>query len=203
MLAPWFTEPARWQPSLAALSRPPAHDAAYGQAVNCFQPRVVDNVSGPCRGSASGRTSLHQGPTPPRPERADTAMRSTVIAVAIRLAISASLGVSGVIHAYLYINGYRDIPAIGPGFLGQAIVFCVLALLILAGGPDWLRWVAGVLSVGALVAFALSRTVGLFGFAERGWNPSPQAAVSVIAEVLTVVFVAASMLSSRTKTPLT
>ena len=129
-------------------------------------------------------------------------MRSTVIAVAIRLAISASLAVSGVIHAYLYVNGYRDIPTIGPGFLWQAIVFCVLALLILAGGPDWLRWVAGVLSAGALVAFALSRTVGLFGFAERGWNPSPQAAVSAIAEVLTVVFVAASVLSSRTKTPL-
>jgi hypothetical protein len=59
-----------------------------------------------------------------------------------------------------------------------------------------------VLSAGALVAFALSRTVGLFGFTELGWNPSPQAAVSVIAEVLTVVFVAASVLSSRTKTPL-
>jgi hypothetical protein len=124
-------------------------------------------------------------------------MRSTVVAVAFRLGISASLAVSGVIHAYLYVNGYRDIPTIGPAFLAQAIVFCVLALLILAGGPDWLRWVAGVLSAGALVAFALSRTVGLFGFTELGWNPSPQAAVSVIAEVLTVVFVAASVLSSR------
>ena len=60
-------------------------------------------------------------------------MGSTVIAVAIRLAISASLAVSGVIHAYLYVHGYRDIPTIGPAFLGQAIVFCVLALLILVG----------------------------------------------------------------------
>src|SRR6476661_4919972 len=133
--------------------------------------------------AASGRTSLHHGPTRPHPERADSAMRSTVIAVAIRLAISASLAVSGVIHAYLYVNGYRDIPMIGPAFLGQAIVFCLLALLILAGRPDWLRWVAG----------------GLFGFAESGWNPSPYAAVSVIAEVLTVVFVVAPVLSSRTK----
>jgi hypothetical protein len=129
-------------------------------------------------------------------------MRSTVVAVAFRLGISASLAVSGVIHAYLYVNGYRDIPTIGPAFLAQAIVFCVLALLILAGGPDWLRWVAGVLSAGALIAFALSRTVGLFGFTELGWNPSPQAAVSVIVEVLTVVFVAASVLSSRTNAPI-
>ena len=98
-------------------------------------------------------------------------MRSTVIAMAIRLAISASLAVSGVIHAYLYVHGYRDIPTIGPGFLGQAIVFCVLALLILAGGPNWLRWVAGVLSVGALVAFGLSRTVGLFRIRRTGMEP--------------------------------
>ncbi|HEY6574029.1 MAG TPA: hypothetical protein VI029_03665 [Mycobacterium sp.] len=129
-------------------------------------------------------------------------MRTTVIAVAFRLTISASLAVSGVVHAYLYVNGYRGIPTIGPAFLGQAVVFCVLALLILAGGPDWLRWVAGVLSAGALVAFALSRTVGLFGFTELGWNPSPQAAVSVIAEVVTVVFVAASVLSRRTNAAL-
>jgi hypothetical protein len=98
-------------------------------------------------------------------------MRSTVVAVAFRLGISASLAVSGVIHAYLYVSGYRDIPTIGPAFLGQAVVFCVLALLVLAGGPAWLRWVAAVLSAGALVAFALSRTVGLFGFTELGWNP--------------------------------
>jgi hypothetical protein len=42
--------------------------------------------------------------------------------------------------------------------------------------------------------------MGLFGFTERGWEPSPQAAVSVIAEVLTVVLVAASVLSNRSKT---
>ena len=98
-------------------------------------------------------------------------MRSTVIAMAIRQAISAALAVSGVIHAYLYVNGYRDIPMIGPGFLVQAIVFCVLALLILAGGPDWLRCVAGVLSAGALVAFALSRTVGPLRIRRTGMEP--------------------------------
>ena len=42
--------------------------------------------------------------------------------------------------------------------------------------------------------------MGLFGFTERGWEPSPQAAVSVIAEVFTVVLVAVSVLSSRSKT---
>jgi hypothetical protein len=50
--------------------------------------------------------------------------------VAIRVGVSATLAVSGVIHAYLYVDGYSHIPTIGPAFLLQAVVFCVLAVLI-------------------------------------------------------------------------
>lgn len=121
--------------------------------------------------------------------------------VAIRVGVSATLAVSGVIHAYLYVQGYSHIPTIGAAFLLQAIVFCVLAVLILAGGPWWLQWAGAVGAFGSLIAFVLSRTVGLFGFIERGWEPSPQAALSVIAEVLTVVLVAATVPSSRSKSP--
>ena len=123
--------------------------------------------------------------------------------LAVRIGIAATLAISGVIHAYLYIHGYQYIPTIGTAFLLQASVFCALAVLILAGGPAWLRWAGGVASVAALAAFALSRTVGLFGFTERGWQPSPHAAVSVIAEVLTVALVTASVLNSRSKTAAT
>jgi hypothetical protein len=80
-------------------------------------------------------------------------------------------------------------------------VFCALAVLILAGGPRWLQWAGAAFALGSLIAFVLSRTVGLFGFTEYGWEPSPQAALSVIAEVLTVVFVAASVPSSHSKSP--
>lgn len=117
-------------------------------------------------------------------------MRSTAIEVALRLAISATLAVSGIIHAYLYIHGYKYIPTIGPAFLLQASVLCALAVLIVAGAPQWFRWAGALLSVGTLIGFALSRTVGLFGFIERGWQPSPQAAVGAISEVLTVALVA-------------
>jgi hypothetical protein len=127
-------------------------------------------------------------------------MRSTAIEVALRLGISATLAVSSVIHAYLYIHGYRHIPTVGPAFLLQASVFCALAVLILAGAPEWFGWVGAVLSVGTLIAFALSRTAGLFGFTERGWEP-PYGPVSTVAQVLTVVSVAAFMLNSRRKTP--
>jgi hypothetical protein len=127
-------------------------------------------------------------------------MRSTLVDIALRVGIAATLAISGIIHADLYIHGYRHIPTIGPAFLLQASVFCALAVLILAGAPEWFRWAGALLSVGTLIGFALSRTTGLFGFTERGWEPSPQAAVGAITEALTVILVAASVLSSRSKT---
>jgi hypothetical protein len=86
---------------------------------------------------------------------------------------------------------------IGTAFLIQASVSFAAALLILLGGPWWLRWAAAALAGGSLVAFVLSRTVGLFGFAERGWDPSPYAAISVGAEVLTVLLWAGAFRFSR------
>jgi hypothetical protein len=110
----------------------------------------------------------------------------TLAGVLSRIAIAAAVAVSGVSHAYLYIHGYQHIPTIGKAFLVQASASLALAVLILAGGPAWLRWVAAMLAGGSLVAFGLSRTVGLFGFSEQGWQPSPHAAIDVVAELLVV-----------------
>ena len=117
----------------------------------------------------------------------------------LRVAISASLAVSGVVHAYLYTNGYRDIPTVGPAFLAQGSVFCALALLILVGGPAWLQVVAAVGAAGSLVAFALSRTIGLFGFIETGWRPSPYTWLSVVAEVMTILLVGTAFIRRRAR----
>jgi hypothetical protein len=106
--------------------------------------------------------------------------------VALRIGIGVMLAVSGLIHAELY-HGYRYLANIGPAFLAQASVFVALAVLIVVGGPLWLMWLAGLAACGSLAGFALSRTVGLFGFVEHGWEPAPQAVVSVGVEVLTVV----------------
>jgi hypothetical protein len=108
--------------------------------------------------------------------------------------IALTTAASGISHAYLYIHGYQHIPMIGAAFVVQAGVSFALALLILLGGPSWLQWAAAALAGGALGAFALSRTIGLYGFSETGWQPSPHAAISVTAEVLTVVLWAASVL---------
>jgi hypothetical protein len=115
----------------------------------------------------------------------------------IRLAMALAVATSGISHAYLYVHGYQHIPMIGPAFLVQAGVSFALALLILIGGPGWLQWAAAALASGALAAFALSRTVGLFGFSETGWQPSPHAAISVAAEALTVGLWALSVVGYR------
>jgi hypothetical protein len=117
--------------------------------------------------------------------------------ITLRLGIAATLAISGAGHAYLYVHGYHYIPNIGPAFLAQASVSLAVAVLLVIGGPAWLRWVAAGLAGGSLVAFALSRTVGLLGFSERGFQPSPHAAISVVAEVLTVLLWAAWLLRSR------
>ena len=119
----------------------------------------------------------------------------------IRIGLALSLAVSATSHAYLYIHGYQHIPTIGTAFLIQASVCFALALLIIIGGPGWLQWVAAAVAGGSLVAFALSRTVGLFGFSERGWDPSPHAVIDVAAEVLTVLLWAAAMVGWRRLKP--
>lgn len=107
--------------------------------------------------------------------------------VRIRIGFAASLAASAISHSYLYIHGYQHIPKIGTAFLVQASISFALALLILVGVPWWPRWAAAAMAGGSLVAFTLSRAVGIFGFSEIGWDPAPHAAISVGAEALTVL----------------
>ena len=117
--------------------------------------------------------------------------------ITTRIGTAVTLVVSGVSHAYLYIHGYQHIPTIGTAFLVQASVSLALAALILVGGPAWLQWAAAMLAGGSLVAFGLSRTVGLFGFSEHGWQPSPHAVLSLVAELLTVGLCAVYLVEGR------
>ena len=102
------------------------------------------------------------------------------------LGIAITLLVSAAAHGYLYLHGYRYLPAVGVGFLVLTSVFISLAILIALGGPRWLHAAAVAGSLAAVIAFAASRTVGLLGFVEHGWTPAPYAAISVAAEVLTM-----------------
>ncbi len=120
---------------------------------------------------------------------------------ALRLALAAGLAATGYLHADLYLHGYRTIPSIGPSFLGFASVCFALAALelvaVVVPEPPALRLAAGAVAAAALGGFVLSRTVGLLGFTERGWQPAPQAALSVLAEVAVVLLVAGTVVVGR------
>ncbi|BBX35371.1 hypothetical protein [Mycolicibacterium mageritense] len=104
----------------------------------------------------------------------------------VNLGIACGLFASAGSHAYLYLHGYQHIPMIGPGFLVLVATFGALGVLIAVGGPAWLHLAALVGSAGAVAAFALSRTTGLFGFGERGLQPAPHALLSLLAELVVV-----------------
>lgn len=112
-----------------------------------------------------------------------------VVRAAWRLAVAATLTVSGVIHAQLYLDGYRFIHDIGVMFLVQASVSFAVAALFLIGSPVGLRIVGTGVAVGALAGFVGSRTIGVFGFTEKGFQPAPQALISVLVEVATLALV--------------
>ncbi|WP_063066397.1 hypothetical protein [Nocardia violaceofusca] len=109
-----------------------------------------------------------------------------------RVAISAGLVTTGVVHTQLYGRGYRYIEYVGPSFAIQAAAAFALAALVLVG-PWTMRAAAAVLSIAALGGFVLSRTIGLFGFTESGWQPAPQAMIAVVAEICTLVVCLASL----------
>jgi hypothetical protein len=70
--------------------------------------------------------------------------------------------------------------------LQSAASFAVAALLVVRAPAILLLGAAGV-AVGALVGFWASRTIGVFGFTEHGFQPAPQSLISVIAELFVLV----------------
>ncbi|WP_158675698.1 hypothetical protein [Nocardia stercoris] len=106
----------------------------------------------------------------------------------LRSAIASSLALGGYQHLHLYRAGYRYIHVIGPSFLLDAAASFAVAFLVLVGAPWTLRVVAAGLAGGAIAGFVASRTVGIFGFTETGWDPAPYAVISVAAEGATIAF---------------
>ncbi|MFF4508497.1 hypothetical protein [Streptomyces sp. NPDC001401] len=126
----------------------------------------------------------------------------TATRIGVRLAVVAALAAGGTVHAQLYIDGYRYIHAIGVMFLIQAAASLALAALLLvsppAGMPVTLRVPAAGVALGALIGFGASRTTGVFGFTERGLQPSPQALLSVLAELTVLALLAPPLLRTLT-----
>jgi hypothetical protein len=128
------------------------------------------------------------------------------------LVLAALVAAGGYVHYCLYRHGYRAIPKIGVGFLLQAVTSTIVVLALVLGPHLVARaahitgrvatvltgLAAAALSVGTLVAFALSRTPGgLFNFRERGFQPAPQALIALVAEVGVLVVLGIWLLTGR------
>ncbi|WP_112237688.1 hypothetical protein [Kribbella monticola] len=119
------------------------------------------------------------------------------LALATRLAVALCLATSGYIHAQLYVRGYHAIPYIGTSFRWDAAASFAVAALFLVGRPVLLRLAAAGLCLSGLAGFTVSRTIGLFGFTERGWQPAPQAVLSVLAWVVALALLLTSFLTEQ------
>jgi hypothetical protein len=102
--------------------------------------------------------------------------------------------IGGYIHLKLYFDGYRDIPDanLGRSFLLNAAAALVVAAALVLWRNVW-ALVAGLVLVNAtLIGFGLSRTSrGIFGFTESGFQPSPEAAISLVVEIVAAVILIA------------
>jgi hypothetical protein len=87
----------------------------------------------------------------------------------LRLLGTALLAGMGWIHLDLWLDGYRTIDVIGPGFLLNALAGFGLATLLLVTPRPLLGWTAllgALTAAGTLAGLVLATTVGLFGFIE-------------------------------------
>ena len=120
---------------------------------------------------------------------------SAVPGTVARLVAAAAVLVSGLVHLQLYFDGYRNAgdANFGRSFLLNAVASVVLAVALLFRREVLVRLAAAGLLAGTLVAFALSRSdVEVFGFTETGLNPSPQAAIALVAEIVGLLALAAT-----------
>jgi hypothetical protein len=114
-----------------------------------------------------------------------------LVPLLLRLAVVGTVTESGYLHAKLYVGSYRFIPHIGVMFLLQSSVSFAVAALLLLAGPLVVELAAAGTALGALGGFTLSRTTGLWGFSERGFQPHPDALLSVLSEIATLVLLGA------------
>jgi hypothetical protein len=106
----------------------------------------------------------------------------------------------GAIHLKLNLDDYGNDEILKAFALNAAASALVAAYLVLR--DDILGPLAGLaISIGSLAAFAMSRRGdGILDFREVGWNPSPEAALTVAMEVAAVVVLALALVQIRSAT---
>ncbi len=112
-----------------------------------------------------------------RPTRSPT---RRVAANAALLCGAGLVAASGLVHLYLWADGYRNVTTIGPLFLAQGIGGLVLALLLIAFPRVITAGAAAVYLIATAAALAVSATFGLVGFMDT--VDAPWATTSLVVE---------------------
>lgn len=105
----------------------------------------------------------------------------------LRSLAAAGLAIGGLLHGLLYVDaGYDAVPqaVVRLGFPAQALASVVVAVALLVDTSRRSALAAAAVSAGSLIAFAASRTVGLMGFSESGFAPSPETPMLLAAEAV-------------------
>lgn len=122
----------------------------------------------------------------------------------LRSLIAAGSVALGLIHLRLYVTTYRDVPIenLGRSFLLNALAALAAAAVVLIVSHRWAVLAPLAVANATLFAFGLSRTDrGIMGFTERGWTPSPDAAMAVFIEIITAMLCVLALASSRRPRP--
>lgn len=96
------------------------------------------------------------------------------------------LATQGVVHLWLWLDGFAGIPVIGPMFLGGAVAALVLAVGVLITDHPLVLGAGVLLSLGQVAGFAASSTIGLFGF-ETQWAWTGPEGAALLSELLAAI----------------
>ncbi|MFE7242153.1 hypothetical protein [Streptomyces sp. NPDC057582] len=94
---------------------------------------------------------------------------------------------NAVIHLSLVPSHLTEMPYIGILFLfGSVVMLAVAAALVLQRQPFGAWLIGAITSIGMIIGFLLSRTVGLPDYREAGWEP-PYGVLSLVVEGIFVL----------------
>jgi plastocyanin len=114
-----------------------------------------------------------------------------------RVVAAAALVTGGLVHLQLYLDGYRSLPDpnLGRSFVLNGVASVLVAVALVARRDVVVRLAGLAVTVGTLGAFAMSRRGdGVFGLRESGLEPSPQALIALVVELVALVALAATFL---------
>jgi hypothetical protein len=109
------------------------------------------------------------------------------VVLALVAAGAVTIVVSAVVHLYLWgrSDGYRAVPTVGPLFLIQAIVGCVLGPMMLLARRVFATAAGAIYMAMSIGGLYLSMHGGLFGYQET--LDAPYVKLSLVVEVIGLI----------------